>query len=60
MLFQNKARLEISGIRHGNQNSVKTRVREKLKQTEISDETELPAYVVVVEFGLPVAEVRQR
>ncbi|MHB8808884.1 MAG: hypothetical protein ACYC9M_02570 [Desulfobulbaceae bacterium] len=60
MPFQNKARLEISGIRNGNQKSVKTRVREKLTQTEVSDETKLPAYVVVVEFGQPVAEVGQR
>jgi hypothetical protein len=60
MPFDNKARLEVSGIRNGDQKAVKARVREKLKQTEVSDETRLPAYVVVVEFGRPVAEVRQR
>ncbi|MBA4390130.1 MAG: hypothetical protein C0399_04245 [Syntrophus sp. (in: bacteria)] len=60
MPFQNKARLEVSGIRNGNQKVLKARVREKLTQTEVSDETRLPAYVVVVEFGQPLAEVRQR
>lgn len=60
MPFENKARLEISGIRKGDQKVVKTRVRAKLTQTEVSDDTSLPAYVVVVEFGQPVAEVRQR
>lgn len=60
MPFQNKARLEVSGIRNGDQKTVKARVREKMTQTEVSDETRLPAYVVVVEFGRPVAEVRQR
>lgn len=60
MPFQNKARLEVSGIRNGDQKIIKARVREKLTQTEVSDKTRLPAYVVVVEFGRPVAEVRQR
>lgn len=59
MLFQNKARLEVSGIRNGNQKTVQNRVREKLTQTKVSDETTLPTYVVVVEFGKPLAEVRQ-
>lgn len=58
MPFQNKARLEVSGIRNGDQKTVKTRVRQKLMQAKVSDETRLPAYVVVVEFGQPLAEVR--
>jgi len=60
MPFENKARLEVSGIRNGDQKVVTARVRAKLMQTEVSDETRLPAYIVVVEFGHPVAEVRQR
>lgn len=60
MPFENKARLEVSGIRNGNQKVVTARVRAKLAQTEVSDETRLPAYIVVVEFGQPVADVRQR
>jgi hypothetical protein len=55
--FQNKARLEISGIRNGDQKTVKTRVDKKLNQTNPSDPTGFPAYVMVVEFGRPVAEV---
>ena len=57
--FQNKARLEISGIREGNDQQVKARVRQKLKQVERSDGI-LPAYVIVVEFGQPLAEVRKK
>ncbi|WP_133271089.1 hypothetical protein [Hymenobacter radiodurans] len=48
------ARLEVSGIRKGDLN-VSGRVRKKLKQTDASDSTNLPAYVVIVEFGSPVA-----
>jgi hypothetical protein len=60
MPFESKARLEVSGIRNGDQKVVTARVRAKLMQTEVSDVTSLPAYIVVVEFGHPVAEVRQR
>lgn len=55
-LFENKARLEVSGIRKGDNKSVKSRVRAKLKQTERSNGT-LPAYIVVVEFSKPLSEV---
>jgi hypothetical protein len=57
--FQNKARLEISGIRNGNDNEIKARVKQKLKQTDRSDGY-LPAYVIVVEFSCPLAEVRRK
>jgi len=57
--FQNKARLEISGIRKGGESDIKTRVKQKLKQTNQSD-GKLPAYVIVIEFGRPVAEVRRK
>jgi len=58
-LFQNKARLEISGIRKGDDKSLRTRVNQKVKQTDPSDGT-LPAFVIVIEFGCPVAEVREK
>ena len=58
--FQRRARLEISGIRKGDENAVKSRVQQKLKQAERSDETKLPAFVIVVEFGRPLAEVQER
>ena len=62
--FQSKARLEVSGILSvkgsdsGVEKAVAKRVREKLKQTQSSSGT-LPAYVVVVEFGRPLAEVQK-
>lgn len=57
--FQNKARLEISGIRKGCDHDVKARIRQKLIQTGRSDGS-LPTYVIVVEFGRPLAEVQER
>ena len=57
--FQNKARLEISGIRQGNDAVVKARVKQKMKQVGRSDGV-LPAYVIVVEFGRPLAEVQKK
>ena len=62
--FQNKARLEVSGILsvEGSdidvERAVAKRVREKLKQTQ-SSSGPLPAYVVVVEFGSPLGEVQK-
>ena len=55
--FQNKARLEVSGIRQGNPAKVAARVNQKRKQTKPSDASRLPAYVIVVEFGAPSAHV---
>lgn len=56
--FQDKARLEISGIRKGTESDVKSRVRQKLKQTTRSAST-LPAFAIVVEFSKPLTEVRK-
>ncbi len=58
--FQNRARLEISGIRQGNERAIKARVSQKLRQTDQSDDDLLPAYVIVIEFGTPLAEVRKK
>lgn len=58
-LFQNKARLEISGIRSGDAREIRARLRQKIRQTDASD-GDLPAYVVVVEFSTPLAEVRKK
>ena len=54
-----KARLEISGIRRGSINDVSARVRQKLQQTAPSDGP-LSVFVVVVEFGTPLAEVQRK
>lgn len=57
-----KARLEVSGILTGNERTVRSRVHSKLRQTELSDAAHggLPAYVIVVEFGTPLAEIHQK
>ena len=58
-LFQGLSRLEVSGIRSGDKSTVDTRVKQKLKQTEVSDGM-LPAVIVVVEFGTPTARLEER
>ena len=55
-----KARLEVSGIRRDDNRTVRARMQQKLAQTAPSDPSGLPAYVIVVEFGRPRAEVRQK
>ncbi|ETW93058.1 MAG: hypothetical protein ETSY2_52085 [Candidatus Entotheonella gemina] len=54
--FQDAARLEVSGIRRGNDRVVAARVSQKIRQTKPSDEA-LPAYIVVVEFSRPYARM---
>ena len=57
--FTERAILEVSGIRQGNDGVVEARMREKLQQTRRSRNLTLPAYVIVIEFGRPLAEVRR-
>ena len=59
-LFQNKARLEISGIRKGSYSLVRARVKQKLEQVKPSDSSLLPAYIVVVEFNTPLSHVVEK
>ncbi len=54
-IFQRTARLEVSGILNGDKRKIDARLKEKLAQTERSDQTQLPAYVSIVEFGRPEA-----
>lgn len=58
-LFQNLIRLEVSGIRNGDGSAIDARVRQKIKQTKVSDGA-LPAVVVVVEFGCPAVTMVER
>jgi hypothetical protein len=58
-LFQNAIRFEVSGIREPGQ-SVGTRTRVKLKQTQQSDSMGVPAIVAVVEFGAPESRMVHR
>jgi len=52
-LFQNKVRLEVSGIRNGTTQQLDQRFETKMKQSEKSDGTQLPALIVIVEFSTP-------
>jgi hypothetical protein len=58
-LLQNAARLEVSGIRRGIER-MNARLTAKLKQTAQSDGTALPAIVIVIEFGQPVAALGRK
>ena len=58
--LQNKARLEVSGILEGSKAQINQRLREKMKQTEKSDNLNLPAYVVIVEFSRPLVKIKKR
>lgn len=51
-LFQNKARLEVSGLRKGDEKAVEARTRQKLKQIKPASDG-LPGVVAVVEFSAP-------
>ncbi|AFM14229.1 hypothetical protein [Turneriella parva] len=57
-LFQNKARLEISGIFKGDRSKVDGRVKTKIAQVQQSANTGLPAYIVVTEFSSPISQVK--
>ncbi len=53
-----EARLEVSGILQAKSKlTVRARVRQKLNQTMVSDKSGFPAYVIVVEFSIPEAQV---
>jgi hypothetical protein len=58
--FQQKGRLEVSGIRNGSDRDINRRVSQKLSQTSLSDYTGLPAYIIVVEFGQPTGRVAEK
>ncbi|MEM1324894.1 MAG: hypothetical protein AAGI23_03010 [Bacteroidota bacterium] len=55
--FQEKAVLEVSGILKGTPSQVNQRLKEKMIQTEQSDDLKLPVYVIVVEFSTPVCKI---
>lgn len=55
-----RVRLEVSGINNGNDHRVRSRTNAKLRQMNRSDDSGLPAYAIVVEFGRPLAEVRKK
>lgn len=58
-LFENKVRLEVSGIRKGDSSRIKARLKQKKEQTKVSD-GQFPAYIIVVEFSTPLSYVEKR
>lgn len=53
-IFQRAARLEISGIKTETAtNTIQARFEQKVKQTSLTDDTNLPAYISIVEFSNP-------
>lgn len=60
ILFQNKARLEASGILRGDDAMIKSRHAAKVEQTSKSDDLQLPAYISVIEFSKPKAMFTKR
>jgi len=55
-LFQDRARLEVSGILDGDDKKVEMRTSQKLDQISQA-KGKLPTYVAVIEFGRPKARV---
>lgn len=54
------ARLEVSGLDKATPSQINTRLRLKIRQSMQSDHTGTDAYVIVVEFATPRAEVIKR
>jgi hypothetical protein len=57
-MFQNKARLEVTGILHGSESDISTRLKEKLNRFA-KYPSDLPSMVVVVEFGTPRSRIAE-
>jgi hypothetical protein len=56
IVIYQQARLEVSGILSAeSEGIISARVTQKTKQTDVSDNSELPAFIVVVEFSRPLA-----
>jgi hypothetical protein len=53
LIYQQSARLEISGLIRGSNSEFCSRIKNKKKQTEKSLDTKLPAYVAIIDFGTP-------
>ena len=58
--FQETARLEVSGILKGTKSQINQRLKEKLEQTEKSDNLKLPAFVIIAEFSAPLVKIKKR
>lgn len=58
--FDEKARLEISGIMHGSNDDIRHRANIKINQTRQSDNLKLPAIIVITEFSRPASYLVKR
>lgn len=54
------ARLEVSGILNGTASNIQSRLKKKLKQTDPSDDTSLPAYAAIIEFSTPTSSIAKK
>ncbi|MEO0648787.1 MAG: hypothetical protein AAFZ17_21970 [Cyanobacteria bacterium J06650_10] len=54
--FKKTARLEVSGIRQGSYQQIRTRVKLKIAQVKPTDNL-APAYIAVIEFSQPTAQI---
>lgn len=59
-VFQKKDRLEVSGILNDTKTKAQYRLNQKLNQTQSSDNRDIPAYAIVVEFGGPLTLTGKR
>lgn len=57
--FQNKVRLEVSGIRKAEDSRIRARIKQKIEQTNPSD-GKFPAYIIVVEFSRPQSFILEK
>lgn len=57
-MFQNKVRLEVTGILHGTERDISTRLKEK-QDRFTKYPNDLPSMVVVVEFGTPRSRIAE-
>lgn len=58
-MFQKRKKLEISGLRKGNDSQIKLRTNQKISQVEQYNGL-LPWYVVVVEFSRPLSQMEKK
>lgn len=55
-----QARLEVSGILKGTTSKIKARLNQKIAQSMQSDDLEIPAFIIIVEFSKPSITVKKR
>lgn len=60
MVFSGKARLEVSGIRAGDDAKMASRFRLKCAQVRAGDHLGIPAYIAIIEFGQPKAHLEMK